>query len=43
MAPYRAGFVRLNDGNMVEVTSVPKVYFKEDGSVAYKDATGEHA
>jgi len=30
------------DGNMTEVTERTEVYFKEDGSVAYKDATGEH-
>ncbi|MET3979274.1 hypothetical protein ABIB62_001860 [Mucilaginibacter sp. UYP25] len=29
-------------GNMTEVTERTEVYFKEDGSVAYKDATGEH-
>ncbi len=31
------------DGNMTEVNERTEVYFKEDGSVAYKDATGEHA
>ncbi|MBL4675498.1 MAG: nucleotidyltransferase [Mucilaginibacter sp.] len=30
------------DGNMTEVNERTEVYFKEDGSVAYKDATGEH-
>jgi dTDP-glucose pyrophosphorylase len=30
------------DGNMVEINERTEVYFKEDGSVAYKDATGEH-
>ncbi|HTE00783.1 MAG TPA: sugar phosphate nucleotidyltransferase [Mucilaginibacter sp.] len=29
-------------GNMVEINERTEVYFKEDGSVAYKDATGEH-
>ncbi|MGY4539227.1 hypothetical protein ACVW0P_003661 [Mucilaginibacter sp. UYNi724] len=29
-------------GNMTEVTERTEVYFKEDGSVAYKDTTGEH-
>lgn len=29
-------------GNMTEVNERTEVYFKEDGSVAYKDATGEH-
>lgn len=29
-------------GNMTEVTERTEVYFKEDGSVVYKDATGEH-
>jgi hypothetical protein len=32
-----------DDGNMVEVNERTEVYFKEDGSVAYKDAEGEHA
>ncbi|MBB5395662.1 sugar phosphate nucleotidyltransferase [Mucilaginibacter sp. AK015] len=31
------------NGNMTEVTERTEVYFKEDGTVAYKDATGEHA
>jgi hypothetical protein len=30
-------------GNMTEVNERTEVYFKEDGSVAYKDAMGEHA
>lgn len=30
------------NGNMTEVNERTEVYFKEDGSVAYKDATGEH-
>ncbi|RYU90069.1 nucleotidyltransferase [Mucilaginibacter terrigena] len=30
------------NGNMTEVTERTEVYFKEDGSVAYKDTTGEH-
>jgi NDP-sugar pyrophosphorylase family protein len=30
------------EGNMTEVNERTEVYFKEDGSVAYKDATGEH-
>src|SRR5271154_6030841 len=29
-------------GNMVEINERTEVYFKEDGTVAYKDATGEH-
>ncbi len=29
-------------GNMTEVNERTEVYFKEDGSVAYKDLTGEH-
>ncbi|MFD2865421.1 nucleotidyltransferase family protein [Mucilaginibacter antarcticus] len=29
-------------GNMTEVNERTEVYFKEDGSVAYKDTTGEH-
>ncbi|MEO3408240.1 sugar phosphate nucleotidyltransferase [Mucilaginibacter sp. CAU 1740] len=32
-----------DDGNMIEINERTEVYFKEDGSVAYKDATGEHA
>ncbi len=37
------GVCKVDDkGNMVEVTERTEVYFKEDGSVAYKDATGEH-
>ena len=31
------------NGNMTEVNERTEVYFKEDGSVAYKDATGEHS
>ncbi|MFD0764005.1 NDP-sugar synthase [Mucilaginibacter lutimaris] len=31
-----------DNGNMTEVTERTEVYFKEDGTVAYKDATGEH-
>lgn len=31
------------DGNMTEVNERTEVYFKEDGSVAYKDTNGEHA
>jgi NDP-sugar pyrophosphorylase family protein len=30
------------EGNMTEVNERTEVYFKEDGSIAYKDATGEH-
>jgi hypothetical protein len=30
------------NGNMVEINERTEVYFKEDGSVAYKDAEGEH-
>ncbi|RFZ95190.1 nucleotidyltransferase [Mucilaginibacter conchicola] len=30
------------NGNMTEVNERTEVYFKEDGSVAYRDATGEH-
>jgi NDP-sugar pyrophosphorylase family protein len=30
------------NGNMTEVNERTEVYFKDDGSVAYKDATGEH-
>lgn len=30
------------DGYMTEVNERTEVYFKEDGSVAYKDSTGEH-
>ncbi|MFD0792572.1 NDP-sugar synthase [Mucilaginibacter litoreus] len=30
------------NGNMTEVNERTEVYFKEDGSVAYKDTTGEH-
>jgi len=30
------------NGNMTEVNERTEVYFKEDGTVAYKDATGEH-
>ncbi len=38
------GVCKVNDeGNMVEINERTEVYFKEDGSVAYKDATGEHA
>lgn len=37
------GVCKVNDaGNMVEINERTEVYFKEDGSVAYKDATGEH-
>jgi len=31
------------NGNMTEVNERTEVYFKEDGSVAYKDTTGEHS
>lgn len=31
-----------DNGNMTEVTERTEVFFKEDGSVAYKDTTGEH-
>ncbi|MBB6112298.1 nucleotidyltransferase family protein [Mucilaginibacter lappiensis] len=38
------GVCKVNEeGNMVEINERTEVYFKEDGSVAYKDATGEHA
>lgn len=38
------GVCKVDDaGNMVEINERTEVYFKEDGSVAYKDATGEHA
>ncbi|MES2108277.1 MAG: sugar phosphate nucleotidyltransferase [Bacteroidota bacterium] len=37
------GVCKVNDeGNMVEINERTEVYFKEDGSVAYRDATGEH-
>ncbi len=37
------GVCKVNaEGNMVEINERTEVYFKEDGSVAYKDATGEH-
>ena len=37
------GVCKVDDnGNMVEINERTEVYFKEDGSVAYKDATGEH-
>jgi hypothetical protein len=32
-----------DNGNMVEINERTEVYFKEDGTVAYKDATGEHS
>ncbi|MCO5934264.1 sugar phosphate nucleotidyltransferase [Mucilaginibacter sp. RB4R14] len=32
-----------DNGNMTEVTERTEVYFKEDGTVAYKDATGENS
>jgi hypothetical protein len=36
------GVCKVNEeGNMVEINERTEVYFKEDGSVAYKDATGE--
>ena len=38
------GVCKVNDeGNMVEINERTEVYFKEDGSVAYKDAAGEHS
>ena len=38
------GVCKVDDaGNMVEINERTEVYFKEDGSVAYKDAAGEHA
>jgi dTDP-glucose pyrophosphorylase len=38
------GVCKVDDsGNMVEINERTEVYFKEDGSVAYKDATGEYA
>ena len=37
------GVAKVDDqGNMVEINERTEVYFKEDGSVAYKDATGEY-
>ncbi len=37
------GVCKVNDaGNMVEINERTEVYFKEDGTVAYKDATGEY-
>jgi hypothetical protein len=37
------GVCEVDDkGNMTGVNERTEVYFKEDGSVAYKDATGEH-
>jgi NDP-sugar pyrophosphorylase family protein len=37
------GVCKVDDkGNMVEINERTEVYFKEDGSVAYKDATGEY-
>lgn len=37
------GVCKVNDeGNMVEINERTEVYFKKDGSVAYRDATGEH-
>jgi choline kinase len=37
------GVCKVDDGgNMVEVNERTEVYFKEDGSVAYKDSEGEH-
>ncbi|SDH84469.1 nucleotidyltransferase family protein [Mucilaginibacter sp. P25] len=38
------GVCKVDDaGNMVEINERTEVYFKEDSTVAYKDATGEHA
>ncbi|MBD1392382.1 nucleotidyltransferase family protein [Mucilaginibacter glaciei] len=38
------GVCAVNDkGNMTEVNERTEVYFKDDGSVVYKDATGEHS
>src|SRR6201996_825530 len=38
------GVCKVDDnGNMVEINERTEVYFKEDGSVAYKDADGEHS
>ena len=37
------GVCKVDDnGNMVEINERTEVYFKADGSVAYKDAAGEH-
>jgi len=37
------GVCKVDDaGNMIEINERTEVYFKEDGSVAYKDTTGEH-
>ncbi|WP_184549744.1 nucleotidyltransferase family protein [Mucilaginibacter sp. FT3.2] len=37
------GVCKVNEeGNMAEINERAEVYFKEDGTVAYKDATGEH-
>lgn len=36
------GVCKVEDGKMVEINERTEVYFKEDGSVAYKDETGEH-
>jgi choline kinase len=38
------GVCKVDDqGNMVEINERTEVYFKEDGTVAYKDASGEHS
>jgi hypothetical protein len=38
------GVCKVDDnGNMVEINERTEVYFKEDGTVAYKDATGEYS
>jgi len=38
------GVCKVDDnGNMVEINERTEVYFKKDGSVAYRDATGEHS
>src|ERR1700761_6443214 len=37
------GVCKVDDnGDMVEINERTEVYFKEDGSVAYRDASGEH-
>src|SRR6202012_2374841 len=37
------GVCKVDDsGNMVEINERTEVYFKEDGTVAYRDASGEH-
>jgi choline kinase len=37
------GVCKVEDGNMIEINERTEVYFKEDGSVAYKENGEEHA